>query len=696
MARWRIGIDIGGAFTDLCAIDLDTGENIWNKVESTPPNYEIGVLRGVDELEELGVYVKDAFQIIHGQTIVINTVITRSGSKTGFVTTKGFDTIYIQRANRRDMFNFRYQKPKPFVSRSLIRWIDERIDSDGSVYKPLKEEEIVTAIRDLLQQGVESLAIGFINSYINDVHEKRVKEIAEKIFREAGRERAYVTISSELSREWREYERFNTAILNAYVQPIFSNYLEKLEKALREREFRGIFYLTLSSGGVVGTDYARKYPIMTIEGGSIASIMGGIRLASVLGVQNIIVIDGGSTTTKAGLVEKLNPKIYSEYWIERNEWNAGYPLRVPTLDIHEIGLGGTSIIWIDETGNLRIGPKAAGARPGPACYGLGGNEPTLTDAYVVTGYLNPRYLLGGKLKIWKEKAVEVMSRFSRKLNMDYIDLAYATIIIANDNAANLLRQISIRRGYDPREFTLIAHGGAGPMFAPFIAQDLKILNIIVPSIPSGVFNAWAMTCLNIRHEIIQTNVTKIDKNDSFVEFINKAFTSMENEIKRIFISEDIKPENVKFSRFIDMRYEGQAHTLKVECPLGLLTMKHVEHIENRFHEIHYNEYGFVLPDSGIEIVNLHVAGVYELSPPKINKLSLNADLEKTVLEEREIYFNGRETKALVYSKEKLPPKIFLEGPCIVEGLTSTIIIPKNFKAYHDEYGNMLIKTKEGM
>ncbi|MCX7795977.1 MAG: hydantoinase/oxoprolinase family protein [bacterium] len=693
MDKWRIGIDIGGAFTDLYAIHLKTGESVWSKVESTPPNYEIGVLNGIEELENVNVYVRDAIQIIHGQTVVINTIITRTGSGVGFITTEGFDTIEIQRANRRDIFNFRYSKPKPFVSRSLTRWVKERIDVDGSIYIPLSESEVKEAVRSLLRSDVESIAIGFINSYINPIHETKARELAEEVFREEGKSKNYVTISSDLNREWREYERFNTAILNAYVQPAFVNYIEKLEEILKKKGFRGTFYITLSSGGVVTSEYAKKYPITTIEGGPIAGIMGGVRLASLLNIKNIIVIDGGSTTTKAGIAKDLIPKVHTEYWIEQDEWNAGYPLRVPTLDIHEIGLGGTSIIYLDELGNLRVGPQAAGARPGPACYGIGGNKPTLTDAYVVLGYLNPNYLLGGKLKIDSKKAVEVVSQLAKSLNLDYCKLAHAAIILANDYAANLIRQISIKRGYDPREFTLIAHGGSGPMFAPFIAKELKIPLILVPSIPSGVFNAWGMIGLNIRHEVIQTNILRVEENDRFVEIVNNVFSEIRKSIINMFKSENIDPESVETSGYLDMRYEGQAHTLKVESPSTEITLKDVREIKERFHQVHYNEYGFKLPDSNIEIVSFHLVGVHKVSPPGIERIAQKGTIKNAFLEEREIYVDGREIRTPVYKKELLPPQITLNGPLIIEGDTSTVIVPKDFKILHDVYGNILMKPE---
>jgi N-methylhydantoinase A len=687
---WRIGIDIGGAFTDLYALDPETGKSAWVKVESTPLGFEEGVLQGIEELEKQGIYVKDASQIIHGQTVVINSIITRDGANIGFITTTGYDILDIQRANRRDIFNFKYKKPTPFVSRHMVERINEHIDANGSIHEPLNEEEVKKATESLLKKGAESFAIGFINSYRNTSHEIKAKEIVEQTLKENGIEKPLVTVSSDLSREWREYERFNTAVLNAYVQPISAKYIEKLEKALKEKGFNGLFYLTLASGGMATLDYAKKYPIATVEGGPIAGIIGGITLGRLLDENKIIVIDGGSTTTKAGLAKDLTPQVNTEYWIEQDEWNAGYPTRVPVININEIGTGGTSIVWVDGAGTLQVGPKATGARPGPACYGMGGEKSTLTDAYVIAGYLNPKYLLGGKLKIHKNLAKNAFKDIAKQLNLDIRDVAYGAIRVANDNSSNLIRLISIRKGFDPREFAFIAHGGSGPMMAPFIAEELAIPKIIVPAIPSGVFNAWGMIGLDIRHELVQTNVTPIEETGEFRKLVNSICEELESKIKGTFESEDINPSTVEMQRYLDMKYEGQAHTLKISCPNGELRFEEINEIKKAFHEAHFKEYGFNLPESRIEIVNFHVAGLYRVEHPKIEKQINYGSLKDARLGERKVYNGVNEVLIPVYKKEKLPANVTIEGPCVIEGNTSTIIVTENFKANHDECGNLIM------
>ncbi|MEM1627845.1 MAG: hydantoinase/oxoprolinase family protein [Desulfurococcaceae archaeon] len=690
----KIGIDIGGAFTDLYVVDFDKNKKIWVKVESTPPDFEKGVIHALEEIEDKGVDIGSVSQIIHGQTVVINTIITRKGSKVGFITTKGFDILEIQRANRRDIFNFRYVKPKPFVSREFTAWVTERIDSDGSIYIPLRENEVEEAVSQLLKKGAQSFAIGFINSYVNPAHEMRAKEIIETILKEKGYRKTFVTASSEISREWREYERFNTAVLNAYVQPIFVNYVEKLEYIFREKGFRGTFYITLASGGMVVSEFAKKYPIFTIEGGPVSGIVGGIAIAKHLGEDNIIVIDGGSTTTKAGVVKKLVPEFLTEYWIEQDDWHAGYPLRVPLMGITEIGLGGTSIIWIDEIGNLQVGPMATGANPGPACYRRGGNLPTLTDAYVITGYLNPEYLLGGKLKIDKDLAVKALKNISNQLGLDVKEVAYGAIRIANEKASNLIRQITIKKGVDPREFSLIAHGGAGPMFAPFIAKELKIPRIIIPAIQTGVFNAWGMLQLDIRHEIIQTNTMWFEISRDYAEKLSSLFEKIEELIKNMFRDEGIDPASITFQRFLDLKYEGQAHTLRVPCPSGRIDMDKLIEVEKAFHTYHFNEYGFSLSNSKIILVNIYVIGVHEVKHVELERTEHMGDLSEAYIGDRLIYNGEEEIYVDVYKKEKLPAKAVIKGPCIIESDTATAIVLNDQVAYNDEYGNLVIKVRE--
>jgi N-methylhydantoinase A len=686
---WRIGIDIGGAFTDLLAYNEETGEIVWSKVESTPPEFEKGVIEAIKKSK---IDLSKAKYITHGQTVVINTIVTRSGAKVGFITTKNFrDILEIGRANRRDIFNLKYKKPEPFVPRYLRLEVRERILYNGSILTPLHEDDVRNAIYKLVKHGVESIVVGFINSYANPEHEYKAKSVIEEELKKLGLN-IPITLSSEITREWREYERFNTAVMNAYVLPRVKNYIEALEKAFEEMGFKGTFYIMLSNAGMATASYVKKYPILAVEGGPIAGTIGGMALAELLGYKNIIVLDGGSTTTKAGLVRNLLPRITTEYYVEQDKYRAGYPIRVPIVEIIETGNGGTSIAWVDESGRLRVGPKAAGAYPGPACYGKGGTEPTVTDSYVVDGYLNPEYLLGGELKLNKYLAETALKKIAEKIDLPIEDTALAVIKISTDQAASVIRQISVQRGYDPREFILIAHGGAGPLFAPFIAEELKIPVVIVPAIPAGVFNAWGMMMADIRHDILYTKVSMIKATKDVADSVNETFNLLERQILKIFEEEGFEPEKVILIRYADMRYYGQEWTLKIPIMGGKIGLEEINEIERRFHEIHEQEYGFKLLGNPVEIVNFHVTGIYKTAKPKLKELPEGGSLDRAYMGEREVYFGKKDGfKAVpIYKRELLPRDSLIIGPAVIEEVTATTIIPINFRAKVDKYGNLII------
>ncbi|AOL17455.1 5-oxoprolinase [Sulfolobus sp. A20] len=676
----RIGIDIGGAFTDLVYYDQSKDEFEWIKVETTTQDPSIGVIRAVEESK---VDLKNAMEIIHGQTLAINTIIERKGAKVGLITTKGFrDILEIQRANRRDMYNFKYRKPEPFVPRYLRREVSERITSSGEIITPLNIEELKIVADYLIKKGVESIAISFINSYVNPTHELKAKEVLKEIIGD----NAFITLSHEITREWGEYERTNTAVLNAYIKPKMSNYLKKLKTEIDKRGFKGKYYSMLSNGGMATFDFAMDFPITTLESGPVAGIIGAIAIGELAHERNIIGLDGGSTTTKASLVENLMPNIITDYYIERNAYSPGYPVKVPTIDIVEVGNGGTSIAWIDEIDNLKVGPKAAGSYPGPAAYGRGGTEPTVTDAYIVTGLLNPSELLGGKLKVMKELAEKVISKIADHYKISVDEAAEGILKLANNNAVNVIRLVSVQRGYDPRDFALIAYGGSGPMFAPFIAEELDIKKVIVPFVPPGVFSAWGMLVADIRHDLVKTELVRIDKEDA-IDKINSIFDELEKKILQVFASEGFNINDVVMFREAEMRYYGQSHTVKVNVMNGELGDKEIKEIVNKFHLQHEATYSFK-SDSPIEIVNFRVYGIIKARKVPLLKRKLNGNSVKETT--RNVFINGRYEEFKVYDKSTLPTRYKVPGPAVLEDPTSTIIILKGQRGEIDEYGNVII------
>jgi len=685
---WRIGVDIGGAFTDFYAIDPDTGETLWVKGETTPKDPSRGV---IDTIKKSNMDLEKAEALIHGQTLVINSVVTKSGARVGLITTYGYrDCIELQRANRRDMYNFRYRKPEPFVPRYLRLEVDERIMSDGTVLKELKREDLEKAVEKFKKEGVESICISFMNSYANPKHEIE----AGKIVRELTGDTIPITLGHEITREWGEYERTNTAVLNAFVKPKMQKYLTVLENEITKLGFNGSFFAMLSNGGMAPFDFVKEYPIFSIESGPVAGVIGAIALGEIIEEKNIIALDGGSTTTKASLVENLTPKIHSEYHVGRDKFNPGYPVKVPVVDIEEVGNGGTSIAWIDEVGNLRVGPQAMGADPGPACYGKGGTEPTVTDAYVVNGLINPKYLLGGEMKIYRDLAVKVIKeKIANHFGISVEEAAEGIIKIANENAANAIRIISVQKGYDPRDFTLIAHGGSGPMFAPFIAEDLEIRKIVIPTIHPGVFSAWGMLLSDIRHDVISTNVVRLDTQNA-EDIINNTYGQLEKRLLEIYRNEGIDESKVIISRYADMRYKGQEHTVKVPIPAGNIEGR-IDEIINRFHNYHEREYSFKLLDSPVEIVNFHVTGIVKAKKVAIReKINHSTSVEDAIKERRKVFFNGESTVLPVMDRDKLPTGIEIEGPMIVEDPTTTVLVLGTQKLKVDKYGNIIIVRKE--
>ena len=680
-SKVRVGIDIGGAFTDLVAYDVDTKDLKWVKVESTPKELSTGVLECV---ERSGFTPQEMGQIIHGQTVVINTIIERKGVKVGLITTMGHrDVLEIQRANRRDMYNFRYKKPESIVPRHLRLEIDERTMADGTILREVDAGQVEQAARKLVGKGVDAICVAFLNSYVNPDSERRAGEIIKSLFD------VPIVLSHEVTREWREYERFSTATLNAYVLPILDRYLGKLQGALAEDP--NAYMAMVSEGGTVSFDFARRFPIYTVESGPVAGVIGALRIADAIGEKDIISLDGGSTTTKASLVEDLNPEVTTEYNVERDRFRPGFPIMVPVVRTVEIGNGGTSIAWIDEVGRVRVGPKAAGADPGPVCYGRGGEQPTLTDAYVVTGMLNPEYLLGGELPIYRDLATKAIKTIADRLETSIEEAAEGVMRLANENAAYAIDLVSVQRGYDPRDFVLIAYGGSGPMFAPFIAGELEISKIVVPVIPPGVFSAWGMLNTDIRHNTIFTHVTRMDAPDAS-ETMNQIYAELEEEIRDMFRSEGIE-SSVMIERYADMRYYGQEHTVKVPIPAGEIEKGRLKTILEDFHQIHEREYEFKLPGDPVEVVNFHVVGVKRIQKIELKELpETGYSMDDSLLMERSVYINGGYETLPIYDRTKLSGGDSLNGPAILEDPTATIVVLHGQTATVDRFGNVVIRS----
>ncbi|WP_333870243.1 hydantoinase/oxoprolinase family protein [Desulforamulus putei] len=677
----RVATDIGGTFTDLVSVD-EQGRISIAKSHTTPPNFEQGV---IDVIQKSGIEPGEIEAFIHGTTVIINALTERKGAKTGLITTKGFrDVLEIGRGNRPDLYNVRYQKPTPFVPRYLRQEVEERLNYKGEVLTPLNKEQVKAVVEYFKQEKVEAIAVTYLHAYANPVHEQQTVEIIKELWPEVA-----VTASHEVTKEWREYERTSTCVLNSYVKPIAALYIDRLESKLSEIGTKGKKYIMQSNGGTTTFAQSKITPINMVESGPVAGVFGAAVLGQMLGEKNIIAFDIGGTTAKCSLIDNGEVKVTTEYKIEKTDRTAGYPIKVPVVDIVEIGNGGGSIAWIDDAGSLKVGPQSAGALPGPVAYGRGGMEPTTTDASLITGRLSPKNFDNEVNMVQVSKTIH--DKVAQHFNLSVDEAALGIIRIANSNMLNALKLISVRRGYDPREFTMVAFGGGGPMHAPALARELGVKKVIVP-VAASVFSAWGMLMTDLRHDYIQTFIRRVNEVDP--KELNQEWQKIEEQALAQFRAEDIEPGKVVFSRFVDMRYLGQEHTVKVPVPNGEWDQAVVEEVIRRFHKVHEQHYTFKLEGAATEIVNLHLVSFGTVKKPEMYKMEMvGGSAEDALLETRPVLYEGEgwiETR--VYTREKLSAGVIVEGPAIVEEPSASTVIYPGQSLTVDIYGNLIIRT----
>ena len=591
----RIASDIGGTFTDLVYFDETTGASGVTKVSTTPEAFERGV---ADTLTKSAIDTAGIRSFIHGSTVVINTLTERSGAKTGLITTKGFrDILEITRANRPDLYNLYYEKPKPFIPRRYRLEVRERTSSAGEVVEPLNEDDVQKALDFFIREGIEAVAVCFLHSYAFPAHERECGEIIHRAAPDIP-----VTLSCEITREWREYERTTTAVLNSYVQKKTAGYLDSLETSLHAFGVRGSFYIMQSNGGTATFARGKTSPVNMVESGPAGGVIGAAELGRLVDENNVISFDAGGTTAKTSLISGARPKITTSYKIERTETFAGYPILAPAVDIVEIGAGGGSIAWIDAGGTLRIGPKSAGAVPGPACYGKGGTEPTVTDANVLAGRINPDYFLGGEIPLRPDLSEQAVRPLAKALGVTPEEAAMGIIRLADAHMVNAIKLISVRRGFDPRDFTMVAFGGGGAMHAAALARELRLKRVIIPENP-GVFSAWGMLVAELRQDFIRTKILRPEI--SAPDEIEGIYREMEKNALEIMEKQGQDPGDVRFLRFADIRYAGQEHTIKTPFPGGKCSKASLEELKETFHAYHDRAFSFTI-DAPVELVNYHL------------------------------------------------------------------------------------------
>jgi len=681
---YRIAVDIGGTFTDLVCLDEDKGEVFEEKAHTTPADFAHGVL---NVLDKSGYPLDRVSYFTHGTTVVINALTERKGARTALVTTKGFrDVLEIGRANRPDIYNLYYRKPKPFVRRALRFEVPERVDRFGNVLVELDEDAVRQVAARCREEGVEAVAVCFLHSYANADHEKRCREIIQEELPDVS-----VTISYDLTSEWREYERCSTAALNAYVQPAAKRYLDTLATNLVRKSLGVTPYAMQSNGGTASFGRAKETPINLVESGPVGGVIGASALGDLIGEKNIITLDSGGTTAKSSLISDGKVGVTTQYRIEWSPTSAGYPIKVPVVDVVEIGAGGGSIARIDEVGTLKVGPQSAGADPGPACYGKGGTEPTVTDANVIAGRIDPQRFLGGEFPLDVDKAEEAMSKISEHFGMSNEEAALGVIRLANANMITALKLVSLRRGYDPRDFTMVAIGGSGPVHAAALARELKISKVIVPRMPA-TFSAWGMLMTDLRQDFIRTSIRSLEGSDP--RDLERIYAEMEEEALEVLLQQGVERDRVVFQRNADIRYEGQEHTVKTRVPSTIEDRESLKQIRKAFDDLHELHYSFKLEDASAQLVNFHLTGFGTVPKPSLKRLEAPGSVDDARRGSRTVDFDdlGR-VETAVYDRALLGSGAKLSGPAVVEEAASVTVVFPDQTLEVDDYGNLVIRLE---
>jgi N-methylhydantoinase A len=674
----RLAVDIGGTFTDVVAVDAGTGRVIRAKADTTPGRLEQGVL---DALGRSGVSAAGVAAFIHGTTVVINALTERRGVATALVTTSGFrDVLEIGRANRPDLYNLSYAKPVPFVPRHLRFEVTERMSYRGEVLEPLSEAGLDEIAGRLAGLGVQAVAVCLLHAWVNPEHERRAVTVLGK--RLPG---VSVIGSHQVSRQWREYERSSTAVLSAYVQPVVSSYLGSLEHALRSAGVRGPLHVMRSNGGICSFERAAGTPISLLESGPVAGVTAAAELGRQLGARHILALDIGGTTAKTSAVRDGQVRVDSLHHVGKTPVFAGYPVQSPTVEIIEIGAGGGSIAWADDAGGLHVGPRSAGAQPGPACYGRGGTEPTLTDANLVAGRIDPNYFLGGAMTLDAGAATRALETLGERLGADASAVARGVIRYGVAQMSHALRLVTLRRGYDPRDFAFVAYGGAGPLHAALLARELGITRTIIPQGP-GHFSAFGMLAGPLRADAVQTVVGPLDETD-----LDAAFARAKDAATAELGAQ--AAGQPRLTRYAELRYQGQEHTLEVAIPAetDLSGAAGRAELRSAFDRRCLEAYAFRL-DVPLEVVAVRVSAVAPMpaiqwSGGDTAGAAGPADSSRLV----DLDIHGGVARVAVIGRPELAGRGRLSGPCVVEEPAATTLVLPGQAVYCDEMGNLVIE-----
>jgi N-methylhydantoinase A len=673
--KLRVGIDVGGTFTDVTAFDEDQGELVAIRKYLSDPAQPAAVMEKITQELARDFGADSVSLILHGSTAALNTMLEGKGVRVGLLTTRGFRDVYeIGRQWRgEEVFNIFAPAPKMLLTRDRIVEIRERIGAQGEVIEPLVAEDVAGAVRKLVADGVEAVAVCFLFAYANPAHEQAAAGIIRAIAPDL-----YVSLSHEVNPEWREYERTASTVANAYIGPPVSRYLNTLERLSLQRFPRSRALMMKSDGGAASADMLARTPIQTVLSGPVAGVIGGRHLGDVKGIANLITFDTGGTSSDMAVLPG-RPLFKSEVTVAR------HPVRTHTVDIETIGAGGGSIASVQHGGVLKVGPQSAGADPGPACYGRGGEEPTLTDALVLLGHLNPAALLDGAMPIKRESAhAAVVTRVAQPLGITPIEAAWGILRVLATNVMVAMRTITVERGYDPREFTLVPFGGMGPTIAGLIAAELGIGRILIPRDP-GTFSAYGMLVTDVQQERSLTRITPVD--GTTAGELNAIFTEMEKAALADLMREQFPRERLQTRRHAGMRYRGQSYEVAVPVP-SLRGPEDVADLTRRFHEAHRRRYGHMAQAEAVEIVNFQVTAV-GLIPKPVMKTFARTTAAAQPHATRRAWFDAEIAREVpVFRRSALQPGMRIEGPAIIEEQTSTTVLYPGQRAEVDDYLNI--------
>ncbi|MFK8030198.1 MAG: hydantoinase/oxoprolinase family protein [Gammaproteobacteria bacterium] len=671
MTTYRVSADIGGTFTDI-VIEPSDGPVFVGKVATTPENPALGVINGIQSLVP---DLSDVEFFVHGTTVGLNAFLERKGERVLLVATHGVgDSYTIARGNRHTLYELRYQKPKQLVEREDIHEVRGRLAWDGQELEPLNRSDFVPVIEKVRAEGINAVAVCFLHAYAHPKHEAAAREILEEALPGVS-----ISLSHDVAKEWREYERSSSCIMNAYVAPVVQRYLSSLQKELKQRDMDATVHIMQSSGGVSTADSARKNPVFTLLSGPVGGTIAGKALSAATNRPNLLCVDMGGTSFDLSLVVGGEANATLETELE------GLPLLMSIVDIQTIGTGGGSIAWLEQ-GAVRVGPHSAGSVPGPACYGRGGTQPTVTDANLFLGRLGAKSLLGGDMSLDEPAAVAAIDRLAAEAGMDSVAFAEGILAISNAAMADAMRTITVSQGVDPREFTLVAFGGAGPMAAVFLAEELDINEVLIPRFP-GTFSAWGMLQTDLRHDFTQS----FFRSGSTVELseLNDVFTELEGQGCEAVIQEGVSKEQVSYLRSADMRYVGQEFSLNVVMEAGA----ELNDATKSFHMAHQARYGHSNEKAPVEFVNLRVAAFGALKKFSTAS-SLSAQDADPVIGERIAVFAGAEYRTPILSRESFGPDFTAHGPVIVEEQSATTVVPPGWNIQMENDGSVLLVRGE--